>query len=432
MRAPACAAILATVVVCAWRPAAQSPAAFVIRDVRVFDGERVLERQTLVVGDGRITAVNGSGVALPPGVETIDGTGRTLLPGLIDAHVHLPIFGAEQALQQTLAFGVTTAINMWTGAPPPGFTGTSAVARQKQIAATDSPALAWILTAGTGATAKGGHPAQMEGPQSALGLATVNAPGEADAFVAARLADGSDFLKIIYDDVALWLGKPLPRLSEEVVAALVSAAHARGKLAVAHIGAEREARSAVSVGVDGLAHIFTGPPPAADFARLVRARGTFVIPTLTTLYWGCGRSDGPGLIDDPNTMRYVREQFRSVIGMADTGPARSCDGADQAVRQLVAERAAVIAGTDAPAPGTTYGASLHRELEHLVALGMTPVQALAAATAVPARAFRMNDRGSIRPGLRADLLLVDGDPTRDIRATRSIARIWNRGTLVAR
>ena len=92
----------------------------------------------------------------------------------------------------------------------------------------------------------------------------------------------------------------------------------------------------------------------------------------------------------------------------------------------------MLAGTDAPYPGLTYGASLHRELEHLVNAGLTPAAALAAGTSAVAGAFRMKDRGRIQTGMRADLLLVDGDPSKDIRATRNIAAIWKRGVLVAR
>ena len=197
-------------------------------------------------------------------------------------------------------------------------------------------------------------------------------------------------------------------------------------------GQPRHARSAVSAGVDGLAHIFLGPPPAPDFADRVRARGTFVIPTLTTLYAGCGRSDGPRLQSHAATMRHGREQYRPALGSILSGAPSSCDGANAAVRQLIARGATVIAGTDAPGPGTTYGAFLHLELEHLVAAGMTPVQALAAGTSAAARAFRIADRGRIGPGMRADLLLVDGDPTRDIRATRNTVRVWKRGIAAAR
>ena len=110
----------------------------------------------------------------------------------------------------------------------------------------------------------------------------------------------------------------------------------------------------------------------------------------------------------------------------------SCDAAPLAIRQLVAAGVPILAGTDAPGPGTTYGASLHRELEHLVNAGLTPVAALASATAAVARAFRLSDRGRIRTGMRADLLLVDGDPSTQIRATRNIVAIWKRGVRVQR
>jgi Amidohydrolase family len=92
----------------------------------------------------------------------------------------------------------------------------------------------------------------------------------------------------------------------------------------------------------------------------------------------------------------------------------------------------LLAGTDAPNPGTTHGASLHRELELLVKAGLTPVEALAAATSVPAKQFGLGDRGTIAPGKRADLVLVDGDPTADIRATRKIAGVWKLGLAVDR
>lgn len=87
----------------------------------------------------------------------------------------------------------------------------------------------------------------------------------------------------------------------------------------------------------------------------------------------------------------------------------------------------ILAGTDAPNPGTTYGASLHQELALLVEAGLSAEEALAAATSVPARRFGLDDRGRIAPGLRADLLLIDGDPIADIDATLDISDVWVRG-----
>jgi hypothetical protein len=97
------------------------------------------------------------------------------------------------------------------------------------------------------------------------------------------------------------------------------------------------------------------------------------------------------------------------------------------VARLRAAGVPVLAGTDAPNPGTAHGVSLHRELELLVRAGLSPVEALRAATSLPARAFRLLDRGRIAPGMRADLLLVGGDPTTDVLATRDIRAVWKLG-----
>lgn len=102
------------------------------------------------------------------------------------------------------------------------------------------------------------------------------------------------------------------------------------------------------------------------------------------------------------------------------------------MRQLKAAKVPILAGSDAPNPGTLHGATIHHEMELLVRAGMTPLEALAAATSVPAARFKLSDRGSIAEGKRADLLLVNGDPTTDIRATRRIARIWKQGVPVDR
>ena len=103
-----------------------------------------------------------------------------------------------------------------------------------------------------------------------------------------------------------------------------------------------------------------------------------------------------------------------------------------AVARLRAAGVPILAGTDAPSPGTAAGVSIHRELELLVEAGLTPVEALAAATSVPAECFGLADRGRIARGRYADLVLVEGDPTVDIRATRAIVGVWRQGVVVER
>jgi|SoiMethySBSTD1v2_1073268.scaffolds.fasta_scaffold01146_7 imidazolonepropionase-like amidohydrolase len=408
--------------VCRLLFAQSTDSSYVIRNVRVFDGETITERRTVVISEGRITAVGDRTVAVPATAQEVPGEGRTLLPGLMDAHIHLPVFGAADALQQMLAFGVTTGVVM----------GGGAMSRLKEIEATDQADLAAILTAGAVATVPGGHPTQMDGGAVARATPTLTAPGEADAFVAARLSEGSDFIKIIYDDTSEAYGRTLPTLDEATVAAVVASAHKRGRIAVAHIGNERFARGAIAAGVDGLAHLFVGPTVSADFGRFAASHNVFVIPTMSVLYSVCGRPDGVDFMKDADTMRYVKPQFQTLLAMPAASAKLSCDAVPQAIRQLVAAKVPVLAGTDTPAPGLTYGASLHRELEHLVDAGLTPTAALAAATSVIARTFRLIGRGRIRPGFRADLLLVDGDPSTQIRATRNIVAIWKRGVRVQR
>ena len=395
-------------------------ATFLVRDVRVFDGERVAERQDVLVENGVITRVGARGFSVPRGTTVIDGRGRTLLPGLIDAHVHVSDSAAAD-LGQALSLGVTTVLDMFSGA--------ARFERIKALRSADPPDIAAVRTAGVGATAPGGHPSQMGGPP----FPTISDSGEAAAFVNARIAEGSDYIKIIYDDLSS-LGMSVPMLDRRTLAGLIAAAHARGKMAVVHILSEEHGRVAVEAGADGLVHLFTGERVSPDFARLVASRGAFVIPTLSVLSASCGQPNGAKIANDSLLRPYIRPSLRRMMSMtmrARRG-ATSCEGTREAIRQLARHRVPVLAGTDAPGLGQTYGASLHGELELLVGVGLTPTQALAAATSAPARAFGLTDRGRIGPGLRADLVLVDGDPTTDILRTRRIVMAWKRGVLAKR
>lgn len=391
-----------------------------IKDVRVFDGQRVLKHRSVLIQDGIIRQIY-RGAATAPNAEVIDGHGRTLLPGFIDAHVHLPDQVADAA-RQALRLGVTTQLDM--------FSAGERLKAIKQVEAADNSDVSDVRTAGMGATAPGGHPTQMGGPL----ITTISRPEDAQAFVDARIAEGSDYIKIIHDDGSTWPWKhhPVSMLDNQTMLALIVAAHRRGKLAIVHVLSESQARDAILSGADGLAHMFLGDSVDPDFARLAKRHHVFVIATLSTLYLDCGKSLGPAVLADPHLGPFVDKQWQGSLGMPkpDASANHLCRGTDEGVRQLVREHVPVLAGTDAPAPGTTYGASLHGELELLVKDGMSPVQALGAATSVPAHSFHLSDRGEIKPGLRADLLLVEGDPTTNILATRNIVAVWKRGVKV--
>jgi imidazolonepropionase-like amidohydrolase len=211
---------------------------------------------------------------------------------------------------------------------------------------------------------------------------------------------------------------------------VAAAAHRRGKLAIAHIGNYREARDAISAGVDGLAHLFVDQRPDPDFGAFVAQHHAFVICTLTVLE-SLSKPSGASLTHNPGLRSYLTEDaIRNLNGqspyiMFPPRPLRMANAFD-AERQLMRADVALLAGTDSPNIGTWWGISMHREVELLVKGGMSPTQALAAASSVPARVFDLEDRGRIAPGMRADLLLVEGDPTQNILRTRAIVQVWKR------
>src|SRR5579872_312663 len=383
-----------------------------IQNVRVFDGAHVIDKTSVLIDGGVIRAVDPK-LVKPAGAQVIDGTGKTLLPGLIDSHVHAY---SPDSLKQSLAFGVTTVLDMFTS---PEFV--------KQIKKDEADGkdhdLADIRSAGVLVTAPGGH-----GTEYGIKIPTISDPSEAQAFVDARIAEGSDYIKIVYDDAKEYGSPGRPTLSIATMKAVIDAAHKRGKLAVVHIGSEMQAVDAINAGADAIVHLFVGPTVGPHFGALLAAHNAFVIPTFAVLTSICGQPTGAGLAKDPHFESMLPAASVSALeGKFQMPHPLSCEGAMQALKQLKTAHVTILAGTDAGNPGTTYGASEHGELADLVRAGLTPVEALAAATSAPARKFHLDDRGLIAAGKRADLLLVTGDPTTNIEATRNIVAVWKQG-----
>jgi imidazolonepropionase-like amidohydrolase len=389
-----------------------------IQNVRLFDGERVVAKTSVLVTNGRIARI-APAITAPSGTLVVDGTGKTLLPGLIDSHTHT--WGS--ALRDAAVLGVTTVLDMFTDA--------KAAADFRRLDGTPAGReTADFRSSSILVTAPKGH-----GTEYGLTIPTISSPGEAQAFVDARLAEGSDYIKIVYDDGHTY-GLNRPTLDKPTMKAVVDATRARKRMAVVHIGDLAGARDAIDVGANGLVHLFVDSAPDADFAKRVAGHKAFVIPTLSVLEsiaWGEG---GKVIAKDPKLSPYISaenvQNLQTTFPRRPGGPQRELGFALETVRQLHAVGVPVLAGTDAPNPGTAHGASMHRELELLVKAGLTPVEALRAATSVPARTFSLTDRGRIATGLRGDLVLVNGDPTTDILATRDIAGVWKRGLEIHR
>ncbi|MGP2441799.1 amidohydrolase family protein [Streptomyces sp. JW3] len=395
-----------------------------ITGAQVFDGEKSLGVRTVVVDGGRIARVGG---AAPEGSEIVDGRGATLLPGLIDAHVH----SAPGSLALALRFGVTTELEMQ-----------GMNTRENRGHITDDDTVADVRSAGFAITPPGGHPSELmpEGYRPKMDLPPVmplmpfsTTPAEAAAFVPQLLARGSDFIKFMIDDGSVEGHPGLPTLDAATVTAGVAEAKKYGALTVAHALTVEATRTAAEAGVDGVVHVFMDQPHTAEIIDVIKDAGMFVVPCVTLNASLMGIT-GAELADDPRVAARLDDAWdRTLRASYDRYPQGSLDDVYATVRALDAAGVDVLAGTDVSMPetffgGLAHGASLHHELRYLVAAGLTPERALRAATATTARRFRLSDRGRVAEGLRADLLLVDGDPTTTIGDTLNTRAVWRRGT----
>jgi imidazolonepropionase-like amidohydrolase len=355
--------------------------ATILRGVRVFDGEGFGDPTDVAIVDGIIADAAQAGDA------SVAAEGGFLIPGLIDAHIHL----AGPHTQGLLAAaGVTTGLDM--SSPPP-----LVAAMRGRAGVTDIRAAMLALTSPASA-----HAQRMSAVPGAPET-HVAGPADAQAAVARRIAQGADYIKVVID---------LPGFDQQTVDALVGAAHAAGRQVVAHASRSDAVAMARAAGVDVLTHAPLDRPIDATAATEIAAAGTIVVPTLTM-------------------MKGIVERLA-----ASGAPGPSYDAARNSVANLHAAGAIIVAGTDAnetaAAPASPlFGSSLHDELALLVDAGLTPVAALRAATSVAADAFGLNDRGHIAAGLRADLVLLDADPTADIAATRGVRGVWIAGERIS-
>lgn len=318
---------------------------------------------------------------------------------ITDAHVHVD---DASHLEAARARGVTTMLDM---ADRPEVLGPLR----------SRPGLPDLRGAGWPASAPGGLQTSRMGfpPGSAL-----SGPEQAEAFVAARVADGADCIEIIVEDPA----RPVPALGQGTVDALVRAAKGRGLLTVAHVTTPTAFAMAVRAGVDVLTHApLVGAVEPAVVERAAAA-GTVLVPTLAMMEVIAGAVAAGRIPGGPPPG-------------APPGAGPRLENAQAVVAAFHEAGVPVLVGTDANAGGgpaaVPHGEAVHRELELLVQAGVGPAQALAGATSLVAEhlgdALGLSDRGEVRAGARADLLLVAGDPTADIGVTRAVRAVWCAG-----
>lgn len=383
---------------------------WVIRNVRTFDGKRLLPPGRLVLADGKVLAADAE---VPEDAEVIDGTGLFALPGLIDAHVHT--WGSARS--DALRFGVTSLVDMFTApAELQDHDEREGYARTGEAA---------LFSAGMLATVEGGH-----GTQYGVAIDVLTAPGDAAAWVSAREAEGSDFIKLVY----MPTHPRVPSLDLATASAVIDAAEAHELTVVAHISRHADAEALVDAGIDGFVHVFADQPISDVLLRKMVERDVFVIPTLAVIAMVDGRAPGEQVMTDPYLAGYLSEAQRAGLASDFGGrvPGFSLEIAQQNVSALHAAGVRILAGSDAPNPGTAHGATVHQELALLVESGMSTAAALRSAGALVADVFELEGRGRLEAGARADLVLIEGNPIADIAATRAVHSIFRNGFRVER
>ena len=398
---------------------------------------RVEDSIVLVRGERIVAAGPAADVPVPADATVIDAAGKYLMPGLVDLHNHYG--GGREGLERLFAlqleFGVTTARSL-------GADGAENLAVVADAKAGKIPAPR-LYTAGAGFS----HPQGM--PPGDL-IQRPTTPDEARRMVRDLAAAEVDLIKMWVDgtlDGRLeWSfdwndGKaPIPKIGAAIRTALVQEAAAHGIPAVAHVYDEEDVRQLNSVGVRHFVHTVRAAPVDAEFARWARRQRLSFAPALSKAQDSWFMAEQPEVLDDPSLLHAWGEERVDRMKSPETQASMLANPQDAQLRtvygrmqrfidQMQDAGVTVAVGSDSGAGNVPFGWGTHHELELLVEAGLTPSQAITAGTFNGARVLEGDDPpfGTIAPGRAADLVLLSGDPSTDIRNSRSIERVMQAG-----
>lgn len=389
-----------------------------LTNITLFDGMQWHESASLLVDAGRIVSPD-AGQTTSEAMQEIDGQGGIVIPGLIDAHTH----SWGNALDQALSFGVTTSLDMFTDL---SFFLSKKPQRAQNIPVSEGD----LFSSGILVTSPGGH-----GTEYGFTIPTISSPDEAETFVANRLSEGADYIKIVYDATA---GQPgsfsqYTSIDYATLNAVIQAAHQQQVLAVVHVMDSTSAEDAVKAGADGLVHTFANGPASDVLIAAMKAQDVFVVPTLSILASVAGEGRGRAMIENspfsgrlPGAIESAIDNDINVSGLPDDYFLTALNN----TRRMHEAGITILAGTDAPNQGTAHGISLHDELALLVESGLSPAEALQAATYGPFSRFNIGERGHLKPGAKADFIVLNKDPRKDITHTQTIRHIVKNGAKV--
>lgn len=386
--------------------------------VRAFTGMTLIDgtdrpairNAVLIVQDGRVVAAGASGsVRIPAEAERVALDGKTMMPGLINAHGHV---NTPRDLAVYAAYGVTTVYSLG-GESPDVF-----AARDKQ--ATPSLDRARVFVAGP-----------------VLAPAT---PAEARTQVTAVAAQKADIVKIRVDDN---LGTAT-KMAPEIYRAVIEEAHKRGLRVAAHLFYLADAKDLLAAGADLVAHSVRDAPVDQELIAALKAKGVCVSPTLMREVSTFVYEATPDFFADSLFLAHanrewiatLREPARQDAVRRSTSAQRykiALDVASQNVKRLADAGVPIALGTDTGPMGRFQGYFELMELELMVKAGLTPQQALRSATRDAARCMKVDrELGTLERGKWADFVVLDADPLTDISNVRRISSVWTAGNRIAR
>ncbi len=397
----------------------------------------------VIVRDGRIESAGPRETTpIPDGVETVDLAGKTLMPGLVNLHVHYREGGEEiqRQFDAQLHYGVTTARSIGSDTP-------ERVAFLLESAGrTNAPR---TFTAGLGFSRPGGF--------NAAGRNAPETQEEARQLVRDQLALGVHFIKMWVNEVA----EPDRKITPEIRSAIIDEAIANGAIPVAHIDEEADGRQLIGAGLTDFLHstVLTfgpgsgapmdDPDPSAEFIQMCLESGAYFTPTLSIIQGNWHFAENPGLLDDPDLQAafgtynpdalagWQDEERRASVVSADNFEDRKAAfrQAQDFVRTMHEAGVKVAMGNDAGTPNVPFGWGMHHEMELYVEAGLSPMEAIIAATNLGASQMPPvgeADFGTLEAGKVADLIVLNANPLADITNTLDIDRVMRLGEWVDR